>query len=611
MVRSRQLMFGVAVGIIASLCCTTCTSEITVTGNGKTDASSKINPQCLKTQSCSLGPMLSVESKSFSEKFDLTVTQDYLAASGFRDFRYQIDGSIASCSTGQSLGTQPATISVPASTTSLSVIFCDTDGMGGEVTSAVYTFIANSGTKLTKLELGETNNNVKGQVFVDSNSHIFYIGSYEGTLNLGSDGSQDVSVTSNGSSDLFFVKYDEFGKILLSASFGGSGEETLIRSSYKEGAGFALNGYYEGTVPFGSTNLAVADGNKDLYVLKLSENFVPVFAHSYAVPATSSPLSLSAIHIKSNGAVVASFQLASGSYDFDPSAGTDTKTSIGWGDAYLTQFESSGSYARTIQVSTSQWDGEMGAVSSNSSNDTYWTTTIKSGGDVNPGAGTVTLTSHGQTDPFYALYSDAGTYIESGLLGGSGYDYVNAIGADSSNNVTLAGLFTSTNFDKDPKAGSSVLTKPTGVTSDWDLWAAKYSSAGSPIWAFAWGGSGNQYIWSGINGPNSEMMVIGTYEVGFNVNFDATNSVTVPDLAPATSGWFATLITAAGLHSMTLTFVSPTSTSAAITNVSVTNEFVWVAVTSPTADAVLSHLGSSTTHTVPKGNSLIRIARSL
>jgi len=94
------------------------------------------------------------------------------------------------------------------------------------------------------------------------------------------------------------------------------------------------------------------------------------------------------------------------------------------------------------------------------------------------------LTSFGSFDGFLAKYSGStGAFVWQKQVGGTSGDFVRGIGVDSSGNWTVVGYFAGTaNF------GTGALTS----AGSNDVFVARYSGAGSPLFSQRYGDASDQ-----------------------------------------------------------------------------------------------------------------------
>ena len=173
-----------------------------------------------------------------------------------------------------------------------------------------------------------------------------------------------------------------------------------------------------------------------------------------------------------------------GAADFDPGGGVTTLTSTsGSIDAYISKLDSAGNFVWARQLAGPNID-EATDVALDSGGNLYTVGTFNATLDLDPGPGTVTLTSAGGQDAYVSKLDGAGNFVWASQL--SGTDTVRAFGValDSGGNVYVVGDFRST-ADFDPGPGTSNLTS-FGVS---DVFVVKLDSAGNLAWVRQLGGT--------------------------------------------------------------------------------------------------------------------------
>ncbi|MEO6184556.1 MAG: SBBP repeat-containing protein, partial [Verrucomicrobiota bacterium] len=125
--------------------------------------------------------------------------------------------------------------------------------------------------------------------------------------------------------------------------------------------------------------------------------------------------------------------------------------------------------------------------------------------------GTTNLTSAGTHDMFLAKYDPNGNFLWARRGGGTNVDYANAVCTDTSGNVFVTGIFSST-----ATFGNVVLTSG----GNRDIFVVKYDAAGNVLWANSFGSTAN--------------------DVGFSIAADNAGNVFV-------SGWVVGAVTLAGI----------------------------------------------------------------
>src|SRR5262249_5464222 len=92
--------------------------------------------------------------------------------------------------------------------------------------------------------------------------------------------------------------------------------------------------------------------------------------------------------------------------------------------------------------------------------------------------GGASLTSAGGFDVVIAKYAADGTHLWSKRFGGTGDEYVKKVALDASGNIFITGIFRGT-----ADLGRGPLTSLGGL----DMFVAKYSPSGDPLWAKRFG----------------------------------------------------------------------------------------------------------------------------
>jgi gliding motility-associated-like protein len=182
-----------------------------------------------------------------------------------------------------------------------------------------------------------------------------------------------------------------------------------------------------------------------------------------------------------------------GTADFDPGAGVFNLTSNGSSDLFVAKYTSTGTFIWAFSAGGTDRDAGYGVATDNLNN-IYITGYFRNSADFDPGAGTATLTSNGQSgfdvgwsgEIFIAKYSENGNYIWAFSVGGPTIsDDGQEIIVDNSGNVVVTGFFSGTNVDFDPSPTSSF----TLSSSTEEMFLAKYTSAGGFVWAKQMGGT--------------------------------------------------------------------------------------------------------------------------
>ncbi len=404
-------------------------------------------------------------------------------------------------------------------------------------------------------DLADTLNDMKF-----NSNQIFITGSYRDTVDFDPAVGSIFSLTASGGAnfqDGYFGLYTsglDFGNAF---SISGTAAETLTSMSFDSSGNMYLTGNLSvGTTDFDpsgavTTLVTPAGSSRTTFIAKYTNAGGFLWVKSIGARSTADYVNKIVVGSDNSLYVAGQFNISS---DFDPSAATVSlvPSSI---DVYLAKYDVDGNY---------NWAGKIGGSSSETftsfvlddSNNIYLTGAFSGVVDFDINAGTVTIDSANGTG-FFAKYSSAGvlsyafntettgtkalfdsttnSILLSGTFSGyrdfdvsansailyadvinsffskytvnGGYLYVkqignyaatvlvNFVGTDAAGAVYRAGNYGGT-LDLDPSAGTSEVTS-LGWT---DSYLAKYSAAGTLLWAKSIGGN----LFSGISAMNTD-----------------------------------------------------------------------------------------------------------
>lgn len=193
----------------------------------------------------------------------------------------------------------------------------------------------------------------------------------------------------------------------------------------------------------------------------------------------------------------------SGTTDFDPGIATVTVASLGAEDIYVSKLDVSGNFVWTKTFGGTGSDVAR-SITSDASGNVYVTGYFSGTIDFDPGAAVYNLTSSGGLDIFVLKLNSAGNFVNAFSVGGvSGTDVARSIAVDASSNIYLTGYYFGV-ADFDPGVGTATLSASAGF----DIFIAKYTSAGAITYARSVGGTA-------------------TTEMGTSLKVDATGNVYV------------------------------------------------------------------------------------
>ena len=370
---------------------------------------------------------------------------------------------------------------------------------------------------------GGTKSDYAYSVTADASGNIYMAGEFtSSTLTFGS-----TTLNNAGSSDMFLVKYDASGNVLLATSAGGSSVDKV----YSVAADVSGNIYVAGeftssTIIFGSTTLTNV-GNKDMFLVKYDASGNVLWAKSSGGSSADYAFSVTA---DASGNILMTGLFESPTITFGST--TLTLTNAGLGNMFLVKYNASGNvlWAKSAGGIYGDW---ASSVTTDVSGNIYVAGLF---GSPNITFGSTTLNNAGglSYDMFLVKYDASGNVIWAKSAGGINDDWVTSIIADASGNLYLAGHFGSSTLT----FGSTTLNK-VGVR---DIFLVKCDASGNALWAKSAGGSsynialsvaadasGNVYLAGYFDSPTVTFCFTTLTNAGSNdmflVKYDASGNV--------------------------------------------------------------------------------------
>lgn len=251
---------------------------------------------------------------------------------------------------------------------------------------------------------GGAGNDRGNAIAINSLSHPYVTGSFQGTADFDPDPYGATNLTSAGSDDVFIWKPGEWAHQLGStASDVGTG--IAVDASFNVYA----TGSFKGTVDFdpgAGTVEMTSFGASDVFVSKLNSSGGLDFARQLG--GTDEDVS-HAIAIDSylNVYTTGSFRATA---DFDPGVDMSNMTSAGNDDVFVSKLSAAGKFMWARKIGGADIDAGM-SVAVDSLLDVFTTGTFNAVADFDPGPGTVELTSSGASDAFVLKLLGPDEYI--------------------------------------------------------------------------------------------------------------------------------------------------------------------------------------------------------
>lgn len=289
---------------------------------------------------------------------------------------------------------------------------------------------------------------------LDASSNVIITGTFAGTVDF-DPGTGTSNLVSVGSQDIFILKLNSSGNYVWAKNIGSLTADCGWGVAVDGTGNVFATGSYTGTADFdpgnSSTFNMTASANKDIFILKLDASGNFGWAKSIGGANDEEGFSI-AVDGTGNIAVTGFFY---GTVDFDPGSGTSNLTSTGY-DVFIIKITSAGvfSWAKNIGGSVADYGK---SVTFDGSGNVYTSGYFMSTVDFDPGSGTSNLTSKGAADAFLLKLSSSGNFTFARQFGGTATDQGLSLILNSSNNIYMTGLFSST-VDFDPGSATVNLT---------------------------------------------------------------------------------------------------------------------------------------------------------
>ena len=348
-------------------------------------------------------------------------------------------------------------------------------------------------------------------IATDAAGNSYVIGFYQNTVDM-DPGAGVANVTSTGSGDIYFGKYDASGALVFAKSIGGPGNDAGNKIEIDGSGNIYITGSFSGTSDFdpsANTATLTSVGLNDFFFAKYDANGNYIFAKAMGGLNNEEGKCID-FDAANNIYIGGNFETT---VDFDPGTGTANLTSLGSSDIFIAKYDANGNYVYAKAIGGASYEAING-IALDASNNIYISGYIQSPADFDPGAGIVNLNTAGLYDIYIAKYDASCNYVFAKTIGGTDYDQSNGIDVDASGNIYITGWFRTPTVDFDPGAGIANLTK---LGSD-EGFIAKYSTTGNYIYAALIGGTNYEEGSEIIVDASNYVYVIGTF--GGTVDFD-------------------------------------------------------------------------------------------
>jgi PKD repeat protein len=346
-----------------------------------------------------------------------------------------------------------------------------TDDKGASSSDSATVTIAAAGGPGWAYDIGGSGVDLGFAVTSDASANRIVAGTFQNSITIGT-----IQLNSAGGADAFIAKFSSTGGVLWAKRFGGTSDDAITSIGTDDAGNVYAVGRFQGTANFGATGSFVSAGGTDIVLAKYNANGVHQWSKQFGDINNQSAESVS---VTGTGDVVFTGYYV-GSVNF---GGTTLQTPfVGDYDVFVAKFDTAGVHKWSKNFVNTGNDFGLG-VSVNDAGDValvgYFNATINLGG------GTLTA-ANALTDAFALKLSSTGAYVWAKKLGADdGGDVGKAIAIDGAGNVVVAG-----ESDKAVNLGGGAL-QPFGMP---DVWVAKYDTSGTHVWSRRIGGQSTDAV---------------------------------------------------------------------------------------------------------------------
>ncbi len=331
-----------------------------------------------------------------------------------------------------------------------------------------------------------------GKMDIDASGNIYAVGNFTGTVDFDSGtGTYILSTAVANEQESFVIKLTGNRDVVWVKSLNNRNYSQPAEISLDGTGNIYVTGEFRGTVDFDpgvGTFSMTSTGNIDMFITKLDTNGNFVWAKRFGGTGTNTVFANS---IASDGSGVYTTGNFSGTVDFDPNAGTQSRSSAGaatFSDIFISKLDVNGNFSWAYRLGRTSATDAGRAIEVDAAGNVYSAGTFSGTVDFDPGTGTSNLIGGGATDLYIHKLNNAGIFQWAHTVGGAGVELPYALALDVSGNPHLVGTFgtiiTNQTVDFDPGAGIVNLVSNQGI-----IFILKLTPAGNFTWARNFGGT--------------------------------------------------------------------------------------------------------------------------
>jgi hypothetical protein len=320
---------------------------------------------------------------------------------------------------------------------------------------------------------------------VDKNGSIFLAGSFDETMDIGGG-----VLTSAGSSDVYIARLNPSGGHAWSKRYGNASSQAATGIAVDEEGNLLVTGSFQGTIDFGGKVLTSA-GSDDIFVAKLSASGGHLWSYSFGGVGSQGGLRVgvdSFEYVYLAGRFAGTLNLSEGPV-----------TSQGLDDVFLAGLDPFGNLLWGKGLGDVGYDYVNGMAVEPVAGDVVVTGRFSAKIDFGDGA----LTSAGSDDVFLARLDYFGGPLWSKRFGDAQAQSGSGVALDPGGDLFFAGDFSgAVDFGDGPLASAGGM----------DIFVAKLTASGSPIWGKRFGDGLEQRVTSISSDATGNVVLTGYFQ---------------------------------------------------------------------------------------------------
>ncbi|MFC2113994.1 immunoglobulin domain-containing protein [Bacteroidota bacterium] len=325
---------------------------------------------------------------------------------------------------------------------------------------------------------------------IDSDNNLYVLGSMNSTATFGG-----ISLTTNGSNDVFIAKYNNSGELIWAKNYGGPNYDDVKKLSVDGSNNITIIGGFYDNTNFGN-NTVYARGTMDICIAKLDSSGTLIWLQSFGGKG-----------IDAGAGIVCDKDdniYATGSFADSCLIGNNTLVAQGQSDVFTAKFDANGNCIWAKQ-SVGVYANYPRDICTDGKTNIYVTgafgQTATFGSHSLTGAGSVP-----NTDVFIVKYDSSGDCKMAVKAGGASHEQSYGIYANNLGEVFVGGVFhQNTTFGSHSLSGNNS-----------DIFLAKCNASGTFEWAIGAGAASFDECWD-ITFANDKLIAVGAFT--FTVKF--------------------------------------------------------------------------------------------